>query len=169
MKYDTNHMLQAACKGAVRSTPSENVDSAFLQEVQEGLSADPKYLSSKYFYDKTGDKLFQAIMDMPEYYLTRTEYKILDQHKKELLALFSNKSNSFHLVEFGAGDGLKTKVLLKHFAEQNALFHYIPIDISGHVLQLLAKDLQQQLPTVKVTSLQGEYFQGLKRLCILTA
>ncbi|MFC2101190.1 L-histidine N(alpha)-methyltransferase [Bacteroidota bacterium] len=86
---------------------------SFAKDVSEGLSSKPKYLLSKYFYDKLGDKIFQDIMNMKEYYPTDCEYEILSNNKNSLLQLFSTNDNAFNLVELGAGDGFKTKVLLK--------------------------------------------------------
>ena len=143
---------------------SANGNKLFAHDVQEGLSSSPKKLPSKYFYDKTGDSIFQSIMEMPEYYLTRAEYEILDSYKKQFLDLFSTKGSHFNLIEFGAGDGLKTKLLLRHFSEKEVSFRYIPIDISANVLQLLADDLKQELPTLKVEPLQDDYFLALNRL-----
>ena len=68
--------------------------SVFAKEVKEGLSAFPKYLSSKYFYDATGDKLFQDIMAMPEYYLTDAEFAIFTEHKSHIAELFISDKNS---------------------------------------------------------------------------
>lgn len=140
------------------------MDKQFAKDVQEGLSASPKRLSSKYFYDEEGDRIFQSIMEMPEYYLTRSEFEILEMNKKPLLELFKNGSGRFNLIEFGAGDGLKTKILLRYFTSEQADFRYIPIDISGNVLQLLEEDLKEQLPGLQVEPLQDDYFQALSRL-----
>ena len=136
----------------------------FAMDVAEGLSASPKRLSSKYFYDQEGDKIFQAIMAMPEYYLTRSEFEILETNKKAFLELFRNGSGRFNLIEFGAGDGLKTKILLRHFTEQKTDFQYFPIDISGNVLKLLVNDLKKTLPELKVEPMQDDYFKALGRL-----
>ncbi|MCD8496409.1 MAG: L-histidine N(alpha)-methyltransferase [Bacteroides graminisolvens] len=119
------------------------VQSQFAQDIIEGLSRTPKKLSSKYFYDEIGDKLFQDIMNMPEYYLTDAEYNIFETHKQKILHLIGNKS--FDLIELGAGDGTKTKVLLRHFLEQGADFQYRPIDISENVLLDLENDLKANL------------------------
>ena len=127
----------------------------------KGLSDTPKYLSSKYFYNQKGDKLFQNIMELDEYYLTRLEYEILEKQKIQLLTLFGNGATHFNLIEFGAGDGFKTKVLLKHFLEKKADFKYLPIDISGNALKLLKADLEKNLPMLETEMLQGEYFQSL--------
>ncbi len=133
----------------------------FAIDVLDGLSATPKRLSSKYFYDEIGDKLFQRIMSLDDYYLTRSEYEILSNSKKELLTIFSAKNTPFNVIEFGAGDGYKTKVLLKHFLAQKADFKYLPIDISGNVLEILETALKKELPDLKVKGIQNEYFKAL--------
>lgn len=155
---------------AVESAPNivfvekaANENRLFAHDVKEGLTSSPKRLPSKYFYDKQGDRIFQEIMHLPEYYLTRSEFEILDRNKQVFLDFFRSK-NSFNLIEFGAGDGLKTKILLRHFSEQNTRFRYIPVDISGHVLKLLTDELKQELPSVETTPLQDDYFLALNRL-----
>ena len=112
-------------------------NTAFKNEVKEGLSSFPKHLSSKYFYDKKGDKLFQDIMAMPEYYLTGCEYEILATHTKTIGELFRDRENGLDLIELGAGDGKKTKLLLKYMAENSFNFVYKPIDISENEVELL--------------------------------
>lgn len=140
------------------------LESTFAQDVSAGLSATPKRLSSKYFYDKKGDALFQAIMKMPEYYLTRSEFEILDMHKEALQQLFMNSSGRFNLIEFGAGDGFKTKILLKHFTAAGVDFKYVPIDISPNVLQILTQDLRQNIPDLQVEGICNDYFKALNQL-----
>lgn len=140
------------------------MNNQFAQDVLEGLSASPKRLSSKYFYDQEGDKIFQDIMKMPEYYLTRSEYEILEMNKEAFLERFKNGTGRFNLIEFGAGDGFKTKILLRHFVAQNIDFHYFPIDISGNVLKKLAADLKQELPGLRVEPMEDEYFRALSKL-----
>ena len=136
----------------------------FAKDVLAGLSATPKILSSKYFYDKKGDQLFQQIMALDEYYLTRSEYAIFDANKEAILASFNNGADKFKLIEFGAGDGYKTKVLLRHFLKNGADFTYMPIDISGNVLRLLKSSLLEELPDLQVKGLQNEYFSALAEL-----
>lgn len=139
--------------------PSQN----FLADVRKGLTSFPKSLSSKYIYDKKGDKLFQDIMNMPEYYLTDCEFNILEKHK-ELLAEYFASENGFDLIELGAGDGKKTKILLKYLAENKVEFDYLPVDISQHSLNQLEKSIHQAIPEVKVKTLQGMYFAVLDKL-----
>lgn len=147
------------------NTPTETLlDTPFKKEAFEGLSAYPKYLSSKYFYDKKGDKLFQDIMHMPEYYLTRCEFEILSLHTSAIAEYFRGKGHGFDLIELGAGDGKKTKILLKYLSENDFNFVYKPIDISQNAMDSLSKTLAAELPKVNVDAETGEYFEVLRRL-----
>ncbi|SDM02754.1 L-histidine N(alpha)-methyltransferase [Kriegella aquimaris] len=141
-------------------------ETPFEEEVYKGLTDFPKHLSSKYFYDKKGDKLFQDIMNMPEYYLTDREFEILDTHKEEIVRLFSSGSQTFNLIEMGAGDGKKTKIILKHLADQGIPFKYQPIDISQNVLDLLEKSVRKELPMINIETRQGTYFETLEKINI---
>jgi dimethylhistidine N-methyltransferase len=136
----------------------------FLEDVKTGLASSPKYLPSKYFYDKKGDLLFQEIMELDEYYLTRCESEILSGNRSEMLGYFSGNCDSFHLVEFGAGDASKTKVLIEHILDSDLDFEYNPIDISGHVIGMLTKDLQQLFPSLKVAPMNMEYFDAVAQI-----
>src|SRR5215203_2104841 len=102
----------------------------FSEDVLKGLSSTPKSLSSKYFYDDEGSRLFQKIMELPEYYLTRSEFEIFDRRAAQIFEAFTENSPGFDLIELGAGDGTKTAVLIDYFMRQKANFTYSPIDIS---------------------------------------
>lgn len=145
-------------------TLTTNVLSQFAIDVRDGLTHFPKSISSKYFYDAAGDKLFQGIMELDEYYLTRSEFEIFDTHKEKIRSLISPDHKKFRLVELGAGDGTKTKVLLEHFLKVHSEFTYSPIDISGDVLEHLQTSLKAELPHVNVEPIQGDYFKALKEL-----
>ncbi|MDN4166435.1 L-histidine N(alpha)-methyltransferase [Cytophagales bacterium LB-30] len=134
----------------------------FAEEVRKGLSAHPKYLPSRYFYDAVGDALFQQIMNMPEYYLTRSEFHVLSGQKEAIARAWAH--SSFDLIELGAGDGYKTKVLLRHFLDKQMDFRYLPIDISANVLQILEQSLQEELPELRMLTIEDEYFQALSHL-----
>lgn len=140
---------------------TQKLTTDFEREVRQGLTDFPKHLSSKYFYDEVGDKLFQDIMAMPEYYLTDAEFSILEQHKTEISELFSRGSETFNLIELGAGDGKKTKILLKELSDKKIDFTYIPIDISQNALDQLTETIENELPTVRTKALQGTYFETL--------
>ena len=101
-------------------------------------------------------------MRMPEYYLTDCEYEILETHQQSILRSIGHQR--FELAELGAGDGYKTKVLLRYFLEKGMDFRYCPVDISGHVLQELEESLKQELPDLKFNCLEGDYFEMLEEL-----
>ena len=134
------------------------------EAVLKGLSAEPKTLPSWLFYDETGDRLFQEIMRMPEYYPTRCEYDILQQHKEKLLKHFRERARTFKLIELGAGDGLKTEILLRHFMGEGIDFTYLPIDISSHALDALSQRLNTTLPGLRIQPLKKSYSEALKHM-----
>ncbi|MFT2011275.1 L-histidine N(alpha)-methyltransferase [Pontibacter sp. 13R65] len=136
---------------------------AFAKDVNEGLSKKAKSLSSRYFYDSRGSQLFQDIMALPEYYLTRCEFEVLTD-QKEAIATHVGAEGFFHLIDLGAGDALKTKILLRELSEQQRSFDYVPVDISGHAMQQLTQRLRQELPQVQVQAVVGEYFKALEWL-----
>jgi len=140
------------------------MNNQFAEDVREGLSSKPKYLHSKYFYDEIGDKIFQRIMSLEEYYLTNCEYDIFLNQKTELLKYFSPEGERFDLIEFGAGDGLKTKVLIEYFVDQKVDFKYIPIDISQNVLKNLTTNLKEIFPTLQIHAICDDYFHALEDL-----
>ncbi len=97
----------------------------FKDEVDKGLSNVNKTLSSKYFYDKKGDSIFVEIMNMPEYYLTNAELDIFKNQTQDIIdSLQLEKDTFFELVELGAGDGTKTKHLLKKLDDDVGIQNY---------------------------------------------
>ncbi|MGL1888383.1 MAG: L-histidine N(alpha)-methyltransferase [Reichenbachiella sp.] len=137
----------------------------FKQTVDEGLRKTPKQLPSKYFYDKKGDALFVKIMQMPEYYLTRAEHEIFRDKTNDLIeSLGLCSSEHKELIELGAGDGTKTFELLNALREVEYPFEYCPVDISKNALNLLESAVNKQCPGLKVTPLQGDYFEVLEKL-----
>ncbi len=140
-----------------------DVMSPFKKDVLKGLKAKNKYLSSKYFYDKIGDDLFQQIMDLDEYYLTRKELEIFKEQNEDIRKTICNQQ-PFWLIELGAGDGRKTKVLLKHFLKQGVDFKYIPVDISENVLEILSRNLKKEIPNLNIEPYQGDYFDALSNI-----
>lgn len=137
-------------------------NSQFAKDVYEGLTKDPKQLSSKYFYDDKGDKIFQQIMQLPEYYLTRAEYEICST--QPIMHDLQMKADAYDIIELGAGDGYKTKVLLRKALEQGHDVRYVPIDISSSIIAELETALAKELPDLQVSPQQGEYFGFLEDL-----
>ncbi len=134
----------------------------FADDVAKGLSATPKFLSSKYFYDDEGSRLFQEIMKLPEYYLTRTETEIFSTQTQEIFEAFAENSTAFDLIELGAGDGTKTSLLVDYFLKRNADFRYVPIDISSEALNFLTEKFSAQFPNLSIQPEQGDYFRTLE-------
>lgn len=131
--------------------------------MREGLSSVSKNLSSKYFYDDAGSRIFQQIMELPEYYPTRAEMEILTHQPADIVAALPYRE-PFNIIELGAGDGLKTQELLKYLVGQRADFTYMPIDISGEAMQQLEGKLAESLPNLDVRTLVGDYFEVLNNL-----
>ena len=146
------------------ATLAEEVNRAFAADVYEGLTASQKFLPSKYLYDKRGDAIFQDIMAMEAYYPTRSEHEIFEIHKQEMLQFFGAGDKKFQLIEFGAGDGTKTKVLLRYFWEQSCGLIYVPIDISANIIRELTDDLKETLPGLKVQGICNDYFKAFDEL-----
>src|SRR3954469_7060235 len=136
----------------------------FATDVLAGLSATPKQLSSKYFYDDEGSRLFQEIMKLPEYYLTGCEQEIFETQTDEIFRAFANGDNAFDLIELGAGDGTKTAVLVDHFLKRNADISYSPIDISQEALDALTEKFNVEFPALKMNAMNGDYFKILGSL-----
>lgn len=147
----------------MKGVGSIRFSSEFGEEVYNGLTSSQKYLSSAFFYDQQGDALFQQIMELPEYYLTRSEFEILEKNTSEFIRLFDSPQG-FDLFELGAGDGKKTKLLLRAFLKSNLNLSYLPIDISENALQGLSTNLKKELPDLKVLPLKGTYFGSLNKI-----
>jgi dimethylhistidine N-methyltransferase len=121
-----------------------------LKTIAVGLEQQPKRLPSWLFYDEIGDKIFQAIMRMSTYYLTKSEFDIFRTQKDRILNHIVSDNSPFKLVELGAGDGTKTEVLLDHFLKKKVPFTYVPVDVSEAVLTQLVTRLNRSLPDLKI-------------------
>jgi len=153
--------------------------SQFASDVLAGLSATPRQLSSKYFYDDEGSRLFQEIMKLPEYYLTRCELEIFETQAGKILDSFLygirpdesiippsaiRNLQSLDLIELGAGDGTKTAVLVSQFLERKVDLTYSPIDISLKALDELTSKFTRQFTQLRIEPRQGDYFNILRSL-----
>jgi L-histidine Nalpha-methyltransferase len=128
-------------------------------DVRNGLTATPKRLSSKYFYDARGSKLFERIMRLPAYYPTRVEARLLRRHAKDLLAALAPANADIELLELGCGDGRKTLALCRAWLKAGATLVYRPMDISAQALDQLTARMARGLPDLPVHPLCGDYFQ----------
>jgi len=136
----------------------------FAEDVLKGLSSSPKTLSSRYFYDDEGSRLFQKIMELPEYYPTRAELKIFSEQKEAICNAFTDGANGIDLIELGAGDGKKTAVLIEHLLSTNTDFTYQPIDISQEANDALAERFKTKFPELRIEPHTGDYFKILGSL-----
>jgi L-histidine N-alpha-methyltransferase len=137
----------------------------FAKDVDDGLSQAEKKLPSKYFYNKKGDALFVEIMQLPEYYLSRAEMEIFSGQTADIIQAFKqDKGTYFELIELGAGDGTKTRKLLKQLQIEDYHYDYIPVDISKNALDQLEAALHKDLPQVSVKPKHGDYFEILESL-----
>lgn len=133
----------------------------FLNDVLKGLQSSPKYLDSKYFYDKKGDELFQKIMDSDEYYLTNAEMAIFSEQTSDIADQLLKETTKLDVIEFGPGDAIKSVHLLKELSERNALKNYFPIDISKNIIDLLNENLPKKIPGISINGFAGEYLEML--------
>lgn len=146
-----------------KTSMTSNKNQVFLKSVIEGLSSKKKRLSSRYFYDNEGSRIFKQIMLMPEYYLTDSEFEILQNKSDEIFQLFDFKV-PYSIVELGAGDGEKTIQLLKYLMNQDVAFEYTPIDISAEAIDMLSMNMATALPELEINPLVGDYFHMLSEL-----
>ncbi len=126
------------------------------QDVIEGLSARPKRIAPKYFYDRAGSVLFDAICTLPEYYVTRVELDIMAKQSTEMVRRLGGP---IRLVEPGAGSGLKTRLLLRALARQCA--EYVPVDISREHLFASVSSLRSEFGDVRIVPLACDFTLGL--------
>ncbi|MEO6333906.1 MAG: L-histidine N(alpha)-methyltransferase [Pyrinomonadaceae bacterium] len=147
----------------VQNRPTPEL-SQFAEDVLRGLSSVPKQLSSKYFYDDEGSRLFQEIMRLPEYYPTRAEHKIFSEQADAICSAFTNNAKSIDVIELGAGDGAKTAVLIEHFLNHGVDFTYSPIDISQEANAALNLRFKEKFPDLRIDPHTGDYFKVLDSL-----
>ena len=122
-----------------------------ISEIVDGLSADQKQISPKYFYDERGSQLFDEITQLPEYYLTNTELGIMRDNIDEIVAMVGKQAS---LIEFGSGSSLKTRVLLEHLSELAA---YVPVDISEEHLHASADEIRSEFPHVDILPVVADF------------
>jgi L-histidine N-alpha-methyltransferase len=131
-------------------SPAED---SFRTDVLRGLSTPNKRLASKYLYDNTGSKLFEQICDLPEYYLTRTEFGIMRRHAREMA---QGLGPDCLLIEYGSGSGSKTRILLDELPTPAA---YVPVDIARKQLLDAAAALSADYPTLEVKPVCADFTQ----------
>jgi L-histidine N-alpha-methyltransferase len=134
---------------------------AMAHDVWEGLSASPKELSPKYFYDERGSLLFERITELEEYYPTRAERAILAARSAEIHAVAGTPGT---LVELGSGSASKTRHLLSAMRDAGCLQTYVPVDISEEITYETARTLVEEYPGLEVRGLVCDFESDLERI-----
>jgi L-histidine Nalpha-methyltransferase len=140
----------------VQARPSGYLDE-LRADVRTGLTAQPKTLPPKYFYDARGSQLFDEITRLPEYYLTRAETSILGQHAGQIAALSRCES----LMELGSGTSAKTRLLLRALQAAGTLSEFVPFDLDPSVLTEASGKLAAEYPDLRVTPVVGDFEHDL--------
>jgi dimethylhistidine N-methyltransferase len=128
----------------------------FAADVVAGLTATPKRLPPKYFYDSAGSALFEKITELPEYYPTRTEVGILNARAGDIAALVPPSAS---LIEFGSGSSTKTRIIL---SASESLAAYVPVDISAQFLQQQAAELRREYPKLEVLPVAADFSKAFE-------
>jgi L-histidine N-alpha-methyltransferase len=140
---------------------THNFETTFAKDVFQGLSAPKKYIPPVYFYDDTGSELFEKICQQSEYYLTRTEAEILENHSSELATLFSKHTS---LIELGSGSAQKTRYLIEAFLTYYGKVEYFPIDVSESILLKSSTQLKESYPSIKIKPVVALYKDGISQI-----
>jgi L-histidine N-alpha-methyltransferase len=130
------------------------------RDIRRGLTATPKELSPKYFYDERGSQLFEAITELDEYYPTRREREILVDRSAEIVAAAGRPAT---LVELGSGSAAKTRHLLSAMRDAGSLRTYVPVDISEEITQATALTLVEEYPGLDVHGMVSDFERHLER------
>jgi L-histidine N-alpha-methyltransferase len=131
-------------------------------EVFTGLTGEPKTLSPWLFYDEAGSRLFEEITELPEYYVTRTERKILAEHADEIVSAAAG-GRDLSIIELGAGTATKTGLLLNAAVRLQGSVTYYPIDVSQTALDEARSRLEAELPEVTVEPIVADYTEGMRQ------
>jgi L-histidine N-alpha-methyltransferase len=133
---------------------------ALLNDARTGLTASPKWLPPKWFYDKRGSELFEEITELPEYYPTRAEREALAERAADIAAITGAKT----LVELGAGSSEKTRLLLDALHRQGTLARFVPLDVSESVLRAAARATDADYPDLEVHAIVADFTTHLDQI-----
>jgi L-histidine N-alpha-methyltransferase len=142
---------------SIRHSANGRTSATIADDVREGLLHTPKRLSPKYFYDERGSRLFEAICELPEYYLTRAEHALL----RRAAAGIIDRIDPTHLIELGSGASRKTRRLLDALTAKRPDATYVPWDVSETMLRQTAALLSMQYPQLNIVGLVGDYERDL--------
>lgn len=133
----------------------------FAEDVRQGLTASPKVLQPKYFYDELGSLLFSTICALPEYYVFRAEMEILRASAGEIAAWLQGP---IRILELGSGDARKTRLLIDAVLARQSGLDYLPIDVSKTALEQSSEELLSAYPNLRVTAWVADYREALRTI-----
>jgi L-histidine N-alpha-methyltransferase len=140
-----------------RRLPADFLADSLRADALAGLTASPKSLPPKWFYDATGSELFEKITALPEYYPTRAEREILQAAAAQIAA----SSRAATLVELGSGSSEKTRLLIDALREAGTLRRYVPVDVSEQALLAAASALFSDYPGLEVSGVVSDFEEYL--------
>ncbi|WP_433628707.1 L-histidine N(alpha)-methyltransferase [Nocardia sp. CA-120079] len=138
----------------------DDLTSALRADAMVGLTADPKWLPPKWFYDARGSELFEKITELPEYYPTRTERALLERVVGEI----ARTAQAEVLVELGSGSAAKTRLLLSASTAEGPLKTYVPQDVSSSALRAAAAEIAAEFPGLAVHGVVSDFTDTLHNL-----
>lgn len=142
------------------AAPQTSAEPTFAEDVRRGLTtAAPKVLFPKYLYDALGSRLFEAICELPEYYVTRAETEIFQRHAGEIAGVLDGP---VRLLELGSGDGRKTRLLIQALVERQGGLEYLPVDVSRSAVEQSAERLLHAFPELTVTAFVADFQAALR-------
>ena len=140
-----------------------------LREIREALTSSPREIHARYFYDDHGSRLFEKITELPEYYQTRTEEKILRTIAHRLI----EQTGAEELIELGSGAATKTRILLDAMRDAKKLRRYVPFDVSEGIVRRVGGELLEEYPGLSIHAVIADFTrhldgipEGRNRLCI---
>lgn len=139
---------------------AEDLRQSLAEDARTGLSAAPKRLPPKYFYDERGSELFEEITRLPEYYPTRTERALLTEHAREI----AEASDAEVLLELGSGSSEKTRLLLDALTQAGRLTTYVPVDVSASALTQAMDALAEERPELALEGVVADFDRHLGQL-----
>lgn len=153
-------MTTRALASVTNLAPPADWRAQLAADVRAGLTATPRTLPSKYFYDAQGSELFEQITRLPEYYLTRAEQEILGEHADGLLAA----ARPEEVVELGSGSSRKTRLLLEAMRRHGGGRRYAPLDVSEDALIGAALALCNDYPWLRFDGYAGDFTADLPKV-----
>ncbi|MFI7576686.1 L-histidine N(alpha)-methyltransferase [Micromonospora sp. NPDC049497] len=138
----------------------QDLGRSLREDVRTGLTATPKWLPPKWFYDARGSELFEEITRLPEYYPTRAERAVLAARAGDIAAVTGAKT----LIELGSGSSEKTRLLLDAFTRRGGLGTFVPLDVSVSALRQSTDEIATDYPGLRVRGIVGDFTRHLDRL-----